>query len=182
MNSIDEYKIPYGIMAEFENAADTMHAAEKIRDEGYTIWDVHSPFPVHGMDDAMGLGNSNVGWFTFFGGLLGFTGGMIMIWYMNSFDYDIPVGGKPNFSPMGNFPVAYELTILLGAFGTLFGMFFLNKLPRHHNPLLKNLRFADATHDKFYIVIEADDPKYEEENLRSLFKDLDSNHIEVINE
>ena len=86
MNSIDEYKIPYGIMAEFENAADTMHAAEKIRDEGYTIWDVHSPFPVHGMDDAMGLGNSNVGWFTFFGGLLGFTGGMIMIWYMNSFD------------------------------------------------------------------------------------------------
>ena len=115
MNSIDEYKIPYGIMAEFENAADTMHAAEKIRDEGYKIWDVHSPFPVHGMDDAMGLGNSNVGWFTFFGGLLGFTGGMIMIWYMNSFDYDIPVGGKPNFSPMGNFPVAYELTILLGA-------------------------------------------------------------------
>ena len=61
-------------------------------------------------------------------------------------------------------------------------MFFLNKLPRHHNPLLKNLRFADATHDKFYIVIEADDPKYEEENLRSLFKDLDSNYIEVVNE
>ena len=78
--------------------------------------------------------------------------------------------------------MAYELTILLGAFGTLFGMFILNKLPRHHNPLLKNLLFADATHDKFYIVIEADDPKYEEENLRLLFRDLDSNYIEVINE
>ena len=182
MNSIDEYKIPYGIMAEFENAADTMHAAEKIRDEGYTIWDVHSPFPVHGMDDAMGLDNSKVGWFTFCCGLCGFFGGMLMIWYMNAYDYGIPVGGKPNFSPFGSFPVAYEMTILSGAFGSLFGMLFLNRLPKFHHPLLKNMRFADVTHDKFFVVIEADDPKYEEEVTHALLKKAGSKHIELVNE
>jgi hypothetical protein len=182
METNDEYKVPHGLMAEFDSPADIMSAAEKIRDEGYTQWDVHTPFPIHGMDDAMGLGNSKVGWFTFCGGVLGFSGGMFMIWFMNSFDYAIPVGGKPNFSPLGNFPVAYELTILLGAFGTLFGMFFLNKLPRHHNPLFNSIRFADVTHDKFFLVIEADDPKYEEDEIRSLLKKLGSKYIELVNE
>ena len=108
MESLDDYQIPYGLMAEFDTPAGVMHAAEKVRDEGFTRWDVHTPFPVHGMDDAMGLKNSPVGWFTFFCGLCGFFGGMLMIWYMNAYDYGIPVGGKPNFSPFGSFPVALE--------------------------------------------------------------------------
>ena len=107
---------------------------------------------------------------------------MLMIWYMNAYDYGIPVGGKPNFSPFASFPVAYEMTILFGAFGSLFGMLFLNKLPRLHHPLLKNLRFADVTHDKFFVVIEADDPKYEEEETRELVKKAGSKHIELVNE
>ena len=74
------------------------------------------------------------------------------------------------------------MTILLGAFGSLGGMLFLNRLPRLHHPLLKNLRFAEATHDKFYVVIEADDPKYEEEETRELLKKTGSRHIELVNE
>jgi len=105
-----------------------------------------------------------------------------MIWYMNAYDYGIPVGGKPNFSPFGSFPVAYEMTILFGAFGSLLGMMYLNRLPRLHHPLLKNMRFADVTHDKFFVVIEVDDPKYDEEETRKLLKKTGSKHIEMVNE
>lgn len=173
---------PYGIIAEFETAADTLHAAEKVRDAGYRRWDVYTPFPVHGMDKAMGLKNSKVGWFAFLGGVTGYTSGMIMIWWMNAADYPIVVGGKPMFSPFGAFPPSYELTILLGAFGSLFGMLFLNRLPRLYHPLLKNRRFALATHDRFFVVIETSDPKYSETETRKLLESAGSKHIEVVEE
>jgi hypothetical protein len=173
---------PYGIVAEFETPADALHAAQKVRDQGFRRWDVYSPYPVHGMDDAMGLKNSKVGRFSFFGGLAGYTIGMLMIWYTNTYDYPILVGGKPKFSPFGAFPPSYELTILLGAFGALFGMLFLNKLPRLHHPLLKNKRFALASHDRFFVVIETDDPKYSETETRKLLEGAGSKHIEVVEE
>jgi len=173
---------PYGIIAEFDNPADTMHAAEKVRDAGFRKWDVFTPFPVHGMDKAMGLKNSKVGWFSFLGGVTGYTCGMLMIWWMNAVDYPIVVGGKPMFSPFSAFPPSYELTILLGSFGSLFGMLFLNRLPRLYHPLLKNRRFALATHDRFFIVIETADPKYSETETRKLLESLGIRHIEVVEE
>lgn len=173
---------PYGIIAEFENPADTMHAAEKVRDLGFRRWDVFTPFPVHGMDKAMGLKNSSVGWFSFIGGVSGYTCGMLMIWFMNALDYPILIGGKPMFSPFSAFPPSYELTILFGSFGSLLGMLFLNRLPRLHHPLLKNRRFALATHDRFFVVIETSDPKYSEAETRKLFESLGSRHIEVVEE
>lgn len=173
---------PYGIVAEFDNPADTMHAAEKVRDAGFRKWDVFTPFPVHGMDKAMGLKNSKVGWFSFLGGVTGYTCGMLMIWWMNAVDYPIVVGGKPMFSPFSAFPPSYELTILLGSFGSLFGMLFLNRLPRLYHPLLKNRRFALATHDRFFIVIETTDPKYSGIETRRLLESLGSRHIEVVEE
>lgn len=170
----------FAIMAEYETPAEIMDAAKKVHAAGYQKWDVHSPFPIHGMDDAMGLDNAKVGWFTFFGGLTGFTLGNTMIWFMNKFNYDIVVGGKPLFSGFFAFPVAYELTILLGAFGSLGGMFILNRLPRHHHPLLANDRFADATDDKFYVVIECDDDHYDEQTTRSLLEGTNAVHIEMV--
>lgn len=172
----------YGLIAEFETPADTMHAAERVRDAGYRKWDVFTPFPVHGMDKAMGMKNSKVGWFSFLGGVMGYTTGMLMIWFMNKFDYPIIVGGKPMFSPFGAFPPSYELTILLGSFGALFGMLFLNRLPRLHHPLLKNNRFSLATHDRFFVVIETSDPKYSETETRKLLESSGSKHIEVVEE
>ena len=171
----------YGIMAEFVTAASVMHAAEKVREAGFRNWDVFTPFPVHGMDRAMGLRNSKVGWFAFIGGATGYTTGMLMIWFMNAFDYPIIIGGKPMFSPFSAFPPSYELTILFGAFGAVLGMFFLNRLPRLHHPLLKNRRFTGGvTHDKFYVVIECDDPKYSEAEIRKLLEGSGSTHIELV--
>src|SRR5512139_330813 len=173
---------PYGVIAEFTTAAGIMHAAEKVRDAGFTRWDVYTPFPVHGMDRAMGLRNSKVGWFAFLGGVTGYTTGMLMIWFMNALDYPLVVGGKPMFSPFYAFPPSYELTILFGAFGSLFGMLFLNRLPRLYHPLLKNKRFGLVTHDRFFLVIECADPKYTEAETRKLLEQAGSRHIEVVEE
>jgi len=173
---------PYGIVAEFTTAASVLHAAEKVRDRGFSRWDVFTPFPVHGMDRAMGLKNSKVGWFTFLGGVAGYTTGMLMIWWMNAYDYPIVIGGKPMFSPFAAFSPSYELTILFGAFGSLGGMLYLNRLPRLHHPLLKNKRFSLVTHDRFFVVIECADPKYSEEETRKLLHQSGSKHIEVVEE
>jgi hypothetical protein len=173
---------PYGIMAEFMTAASVLHAAEKVRDAGFRRWDVFTPFPVHGMDRAMGMRNSKVGWFAFIGGVTGYTTGMLMIWFMNAFDYPILIGGKPMFSPFYAFPPSYELTILFGAFGSLFGMLFLNRLPRLHHPLLRNKRFSLVTHDRFFVVIECDDPRYAEAQTRKLLEEAGSKHIELVEE
>ena len=172
----------YGLIAEFETPADVMHAAEKVRDAGYKRWDVHTPYPVHGMDKAMGLKNSKVGWFSFIGGVTGYTCGMVMIWWMNAHDYPIIIGGKPMFSPFGAFPPSYELTILLGSFGALLGMLFLNRLPRLYHPLLKHKRFALATHDRFFIVIETMDLKFSPAATRKLLEETGSKHIEEVTE
>ena len=172
----------FGLLAEFDTPAGTMVAAAKVRDAGFKRWDVYTPYPVHGMDAAMGLGNSRVGWFTFSLGCTGFTLAMLMIWYMNAYSYPITVGGKPNFSPMSSFPVCYEMTILFGAFGSLGGMLFLNRLPRWYHPLFNSDRFKQVTHDKFYICIEATDPKFNDAETRGLLEAAGSRHIEEVRE
>src|SRR5436853_5445493 len=172
----------YGMIAEFRTAASILHAAKQVRAAGFRKWDVFTPCPVHGMDRAMGLRNSKVGWFAFLGGVAGYTTGMLMIWWMNAYDYPIVIGGKPMFSPFAAFPPSYELTILFGAFGSLFGMLFLNRLPRLYHPLLKNKRFALVTHDRFFIVIETGDPKYSETETRRLLESAGSKHIELVEE
>ena len=176
------YQPTYGMIAEFTTTADIMHAAEKVRDAGYRRWDVFTPFPVHGMDKAMGLKNSKVGWFTFIGGVIGYTSGMVMIWWMNAANYPILIGGKPMFSPFGAFPPSYELTILLGSFGTLFGMLFLNRLPRLYHPLLKHRRFALATHDRYFLVIETTDPRFSVAETRKLIDSLHPASVEEVGE
>ena len=170
----------YGLLAEFDTTADILSASAKVRDAGFRRWDAYTPFPVHGLDEAMGLKQSPVGWFTFIGGVTGLTLGYFMIWWMNAYDYPIVVGGKPLFSPIFGFPVAYECTILLGAVGSLGGMLFLNRLPRWHHPVFNVERFKSVTHDKFFICIEATDPKFNDAETRKLLADAGSKHIEEV--
>ena len=171
----------HAVMGVYDTPADAMHAAEVVRDGGFRRWDVHTPFPVHGMDQAMGLKGSKVGWFSFVGGASGYAIGMLMIYWMNAVDYNIVVGGKPMFSPFYAFPVSYECTILLSAFGTLIGMAFLNRLPKLHNPLLSNRTFCQgATHDKFIVVIETSDPRYSQIETRELLEKTGCKHIEYV--
>lgn len=167
----------YGLIARFDTAPDIFHAAEKVRDAGYKNWDCITPFPIHGLDGAMGLRRSNVPKFSLLGGLTGFTGGMSMIWFTGAFDYPLIVGGKPYFSPLFAFPVSYEMTILFTAFATIAGMFILNWLPQHYHPVLKAKEIVRGLDDAFYVVIEARDPKFDLARAKALLSEAGAKEI-----
>jgi hypothetical protein len=171
---------PYGLIAEFDSPAAVLSAAEKVRDAGYSRWDVFSPFPVHGLDKVMGLKNSHVGAFSLLFGAGAFIGTMGLIWYCNAFDYPILIGGKPMFSvPMSVVP-SYILLVLAAAVGAFVGMIALNELPRYHHPLFEGKRFALVSRDKFVLAIGATDPKYSETETRKLLETIGGAHIEII--
>ena len=160
----------HGIIASFDTAADIYHAAQKVRDAGFKNWDCITPCPVHGLDGAMGVRRSKVPRFSLAGGIAGFITGMSLIYFTGAVDYPLIVGGKPLFSPMFAFPVAYELTILFCAFATIGGMFILNGLPMHYHPVLKTDHIVRGLDDKFLIVIEASDPKYDATATKALLE------------
>jgi len=166
-----------GLIARFDTPGAVMHAAEQVREAGYRCWDVVTPFPVHGLDAAMGLRRSKVPRFTLVGGITGITCGMLGIWAMNAWDYPLLVGGKPLFSPMYAFPVSYELTILLSAFGTAIGMFLLNRLPMHYHPVLKSEYSRRVTDDAFFIVLEARDEKFTQQGAHKLLEQAGAKEI-----
>ncbi|MBO6574921.1 MAG: DUF3341 domain-containing protein [Rhodothermales bacterium] len=170
----------HGLLAEFPNPGALYHAAEGVRDAGYKHFDAHSPFPIHGMDDAMGLGNSLVGWITFGGGIAGLALGTWLQWWTGAVDYPLNISGKPFFAVEPSIPVMFELTILLSALSTVAGMFALNGLPRPYNPLFYSSNFARATDDAFFLHIAATDRRFEKDGTRRLLEDLGATTIEVI--
>ncbi|MGA2447466.1 MAG: DUF3341 domain-containing protein [Polyangiaceae bacterium] len=185
MSSADEAKRPVLVLAEFATAHDVLRAAEGVRDAGYVHWDTHTPFPVHGMDRAMGLKDSVLGWIVLGGALTGLASAFWMMHWMNGIDYPLVVGDKPPGAPYGlpaMIPIMFELTILLSAFGAVFGMLALNGLPRHHHPLFESERFVAASDDKFFISIEARDPRFEAERTRALLERMNALHVELIRE
>ena len=170
----------YGIIASFADTPSFYQAAEKVRDAGYKKWDTYSSFPVHGMPEAQGQARSKVPIFTFFGGITGFTAGTLLVWYMNYFDYPLIVGGKPFFSPVFPFPVMYELTILLAAFGTLGGMFLTNLLPQHYNSLFNSETFLEVSGERLVIAIESRDPKFDSYLTRQFLEQIGGKDIEEV--
>lgn len=171
-----------GLLAEYETPAAAYHAAEKVRDAGYTKWDVHTPFAVHGMDHAMGLKPTPVGWISLTGGLTGGSLALLMQWWMNGHDYPLTIGGKPPFAVQAFVPVTFELTILLTAFATVFGMLGLNKLPQFYHWAFQSKRFERATDDRFFISIEAIDPKFDGGRTRALLESTAPISLEAIDE
>lgn len=172
----------FGIMAHFTEPAAVMKAAHTIHRAGYKNWDVHTPFPVHGLDQAMGIRRSKVPYFTLLCGMCGTCLGYLMIWFMNSHDYPLVVGGKPFFSFIYPFPVAYEATILLAAFGTFFGMFITNGLPRHYHPTFNYEGFKKVSDDQFFVVIEATDPEFNESKTKELLQSLGGKEITLVDQ
>lgn len=168
---------PHGLLALFDSAPAIYEAARTVREAGYQRWDALTPFPVHGLDGAMGLGRSKVPIFVFIGGVIGFFVGMWLAWWMGYYNYPLIVGGKPYFSPIFPFPIAYELTILLAAFGAWGGMFVCNRLPMHNHPVFNYEKFRRLTDDRFAIVVEADDPLFDAEGTRTFLNEL--NPVEV---
>ena len=169
-------------LAEYETPDALVAAAAKCRDAGFEKWDCHTPYPVHGLDDAMGLKPTQIGWISMGGALTGLITAVLMIQYMNNWDYPIVVGGKPPGAFPSMVPIMFELTVLLTGFGTLFGMLGLCQLPRHHHPVFYSDRFDAASDDKFFISIEVADDKFDVEKTRAFLEETETSFVELIEE
>jgi hypothetical protein len=169
-----------GMLAEFRDVNAIMAGAKGVRNAGFTRWDVHSPFPIHGIDAAIGIKPTILPWLVLAGGLSGLIGGLVLQWYVNAYDYAFPISGKPYWSLPANIPVIFECTVLFSALTAVFGMFALNRLPLLYNPLFKSTRFLRATSDRFFIVIDASDPKFDEAKTEELLKSLGSTAVERV--
>lgn len=174
----------YAMAAQFSSAAELYEAAKKVRAKGYRFWDVFSPFPIHGMDQAMGLGRSFLSKIVFVGGLTGALTGLGLTIIPSVYLYPLIVQGKPVnfFSIPAYFPVIFELVILFSAFAAVFGMFILNGLPRWHHPLFNWHRFSEVTADGFFLAIEARDPSFDERRTRELFEEIGAQNITMVHE
>jgi hypothetical protein len=174
----------HGIAAEFDSAKSLFHAAEKIRDEGYRRWDVFSPFPIHGMDQAMGLGRSFLSKIVFFAGLCGSLTAVALTFGASWILYPLVVMGKPtNWATVpAFFPIIFEFTILFSAFTATFGMLIINGLPRWNHPLFNWERFKKVTEDKFFVAIESNDPQFSEKRAHALLESLGGKNITLVYE
>jgi len=173
-------KTLYGLGAEFSSAAALLEAAKKIYAHGFKKWDVYSPFPIHGMDHAMGFKRSRVSLFSLIGGFTGLTTGFVLIYYTSALNYPLIVQGKPYFALESSLPIFFELTILLTAFGTVLGLLLLTLLPRLHHPVFNWDRFQRATDDGFFLVLEVADPKFDPTASRQLLQGMGGTHITEI--
>jgi hypothetical protein len=173
----------YGMLAEFESASEIIQAARKTREAGYKRIDTFTPFPIHGLDAALGVKDVRVAWIIFVSGMLGAIGGFTLQWYVAVIDYPLNTGGRPLLSWPSFIPVTFESGILCAAFGAFIGMLALNGLPRLHHPLFGVPRFESASQDKFFLLIESKDSQFDPQKTRAFLETLNPSSIsEVMDE
>lgn len=172
----------YGIMAEFDTPTQVVDAARAVREAGYTKTDAFSPFPIHEMDEALGIRRSILPYLVFAGGVAGLMLGIGLQVFVHYIDYPLNVGGRPYISIPSFVPASYELTILLAGITAVFGMLFLNGLPRPYHPVFNVPRFALATREKFFLVIETADPKFEYADTKSFMESLNPQEVFDVDE
>lgn len=167
----------YGILAEFDTTTEVVEAAEKVRDAGYKKTDAFSPFPIHEMDEALGIKRSILPYLVFGGGVAGLLAGVGLQVFVHVIDYPLIVGGRPHLSLPSFVPAAYELTILFAGFTAVFGMLFLNGLPAPYHPVFNVPRFALASREKFFLLIEAKDTQYDYEETKKFMESLNPQEV-----
>jgi hypothetical protein len=170
----------YGVAAEFANPAELCHAAAKVRDRGFRWWDCYTPYAVHGLDKAMGLKKSLVPLFSLLGGATGLTVAFLLETITSVWIYPMDTHGKPYFSLPAFVPILDLLTIIVCTIATISGMTTLCMLPRLHHPLFDWDDFLRATHDKFFIVIEANDPRFNEKSTPDLLREIGGTNLTFI--
>jgi hypothetical protein len=170
----------YAVAAEFAGPTQLYHAAEKVRDLGFKWWDCYTPYYIHGLDRAMGQRKSLVPFFTLMGGLSGLVGGFLLVVITSVYVYPIDTQGKPYFSLPAFVPILDLLMIILSAIMSITGMTTLSLLPRLHHPLWEWDLFNRATNDKFFVVIEANDPKFSEKTTTDLLRQLGGTNLTFI--
>jgi hypothetical protein len=170
----------YGLLAEFATPTDLYHACERVRDAGFKRWDAHTPFPVHGLDKAMGLKRSPLPWIVLVAGLTGAALGFALQWWVHAVEYPLVISGKPFFAWPAMIPITFELGVLFAAFGAVFGMLGLNRLPMHHHPLFQSKLFERVTDDSFFISIESWDPQFDAKATGKLLESAGAKRVELV--
>ena len=170
----------YGVIAEFTSPAELTAAAEAARDAGYTEMDAFSPFPIHGLHELVGMRSAGMSAIVLIGGIIGGIAGFFMCWYANVISYPLNIGGKPLNSWPAWIPITFECTILLASFAAVFGMLALNGLPMPYHPVFNVPRFALASRNRFFLCIEARDPKFSLEHTRRFLETLGPREVSTV--
>ncbi len=173
-------KTIHGMLVEFADPGALYHAAEKVRDAGYKKFDCHSPFPIHGMDSAMGMRRSKLGFVVAIIATGGAALGLLLQWWTATVDYPIVVSGKPLFSWQAFIIVTFAMLVLSGAFAAVFGMFHFNRLPRWHHPVFYSDNFKKASDDGFFISVEAGDPRFDTTATRDFLAGIGGTNLELL--
>jgi hypothetical protein len=171
-HAISQEDLFHGTIAEFTDPDEILVAARKVRDAGYTHIDAYTPFPVHGLDEAIGFEDTRIKWIIGLAGVIGFATGMGLQSYVNLVDYPMNVGGRPNFSWPSFIPVAYECTILFAGLSAFFGALALNGLPRPNHPIFNAPNFDRASQDSFFLCVEGTDPQFDKAEVKRLLNGL----------
>ena len=167
----------YGLLAEFDTPTQMVEAAHKVREAGYTKTDAFSPFPIHEIDEALGIKRSILPFIVLAGGISGLLSALALVTYVHVIDYPIIVGGRPFFSLPSFIPPTFELTILFASFAGVFGMLLLNGLPQPYHPVFNVPRFALATREKFFLLIETKDPKFNYDETKTFMQGLNAQEV-----
>jgi hypothetical protein len=162
----------HGLMVEFRSAEQILQAAQRTRLEGYTSFDAYTPYPVEGLAAELGLSKTRVPFIVLIGGLVGAAAGYYMQYWCMAVDYPLNVGGKPYHSWPAFIPITFELMVLVASFAAILGMFFLNGLPEPYHPVFNDPRFVGASQDRFFLCIEATDPKFNRTATRAFLESL----------
>lgn len=172
----------HGVAAEFESPEALLAAAKAARAEGYTKMDAYTPFPVHGLDRALGLSRSKLGYLVFAAGLVGTISALALQWWTGAVDYPLVIGGKPLFAFEFSIPVTFEVTVLFASFAAVLGMLAVNGLPRLYHPIFRAEGFRRVTDDGFLLVIESRDPKFDPRGCADLLRSLGASRTELVEE
>ncbi|MFT3839468.1 MAG: DUF3341 domain-containing protein [Myxococcaceae bacterium] len=170
----------WGLLAQYETTADVYHACEKVRDAGYSEWDACTPFAVHGLDKAMGLKPSKLPWAVL---AVGLTGSCLMLFFeswTSGNAYPFIVGGKPLFSLPAFVPIWYEITVLSSCVTAFLANWIMNGLPKPYHPAFASRAFSRVTDDKFFIMIESTDPKFDLNTTSQLLKSTGATLVEEL--
>jgi len=171
----------WGLLAEFDSVDSLLAAAERVRDAGFTRFDAHAPFPIHGLDEAMGIRMSKLPWLVAGGGAVGAATALLLQWWTNGFDYPLVISGKPLFGLPVAIPITFELTVLFASIGAFVGLLVANRFPALYHPVLPNDRFRErGTTDRFFVAIEAGDPKFDARATRSFLEALGPSRVEEL--
>jgi len=170
----------YGVMAEFDNPTGLVAAARRAYEEGYRKMDAYTPFPVEGLAEAIGFHRNRLPLIVFIGGLIGCLGGYFLQYWISVIAYPLNVGGRPYHSWPAFIPVTFEMTILVAALSAVLGMLALNGLPMPYHPVFNAPGFALATRDRFFLCIEARDPKFDREATRKFMKSLEPREVSIV--